>query len=368
MKSSGIFLIMLLFISACATAPPAPSTPTLTATMRPDLSTSTATATLAPTASPEPTDPVHLEPFGTVLLDGSDIEFDLDGDGRNVDSIAFWEAPEPSDSLMFVTSKGNEFIEVYQHPFQSQLRTISCGDESNGVWVDQERDVLYITERYTSNVCAYDLPSLEQNSSLSFTTAATGGDSEPNLAMLNLPDDQRRIYVSYDDIVFYHDAETGDPLGEFEPSEGLETMYGDDYYQVLYIPDEGDRSGVYQYDPDGNPAGPAFGDRSIFDSDAEGISVYKCFATEGEDSGEGLIIVADQRSRSTDFEVFHRRTKAHLGTINIPGVNNTDGISITQQVSSEYPLGLLAVIDDDTSTVGVGWDTILQKTGLSCGG
>ena len=144
-------------------------------------------------------------------------------------------------------------------------------------------------------------------------------------------------------------------------------MYGDDYYQVIYVPDEGDRSGVYIYDADGNPAGPAFGDRSIFDSDAEGIWVYKCLSAGESDTGEGLIVVADQKDEITDFEVFNRRTIEHLGKINISGVNNTDGIAITQQSSPDFPLGLLAVIDDDTSTVGVGWDTILDSTGLSCG-
>ena len=368
MKLLGVLLNVMTLISACATVPPATLAPTSTSTSSPISPTFTATTVLTPTGSPDPAEPITLEPFGTLMLDESDIEFNVDGDGRNVDSIGFWEAPDPAQSLMFVTSKGNEFIEVYQYPFESQLRTISCGDESNGVWVDQDRDILYITQRDSSNVCAYDLPSLEQNSSLSFTTAATGGDSEPNLTMLTLPDGQSRIYVSYDDIVYYHDAETGEPLGEFEPSEGLETMYGDEYYQVLYIPDEGDRSGVYQYDPDGNPAGPTFGDRSVFDSDAEGIAVHKCLSATGDDTGEGLIVVADQRGRGTDFEVFHRRTKQHLGTIHIPGVNNTDGIAITQQASTDYLLGLLAVIDDDTSTVGVRWDTILAKTGLSCGG
>ena len=370
-KPFGILLILMICLSACAPLPPPAPTPTLTLTRPPDSATATATSMLTPdpavTASPVPSDPPHLEPFGTIVMEESDIRFDVEGDGRNVDSIAFWESQEPDGSLMFVTSKGNEFIEVYQHPFRSQLRTIPCGDESNGVWVDQERDVLYITRRDSNYVCAYDLPALSENGLLSFSTAAAGGDSEPNLTMLNLPDGRSRIYVSYDDIVFYHDAETGEALGEFEPSEGLETMYGDDYYQVLYIPDEGDRSGVYQYDSDGNPAGPAFGDRSIFDSDAEGISVYRCLSPTGDDTGEGLIVVADQREQSTDFEVFHRSTKGHLGTINIPGVNNTDGIAITQQASPEYPLGLLAVIDDDTSTVGVGWDTIFEKTGLSCG-
>ena len=121
------------------------------------------------------------------------------------------------------------------------------------------------------------------------------------------------------------------------------------------------------YDPDGSFAGSSFGDRSIFDSDAEGISVYKCTSDGGADTGEGLIVVADQKEDTTDFEVFNRKTKEYLGKINIAGVNNTDGISITQQAFPEYPLGLLAVIDDDSSTVGVGWDTLLEQTGLSCG-
>lgn len=268
---------------------------------------------------------------------------------------------------MFVTSKGNASIEVYRYPFEAQLKTIACGQASNGVWVDQERDVLYITMRRASDVCAYDLPGLEANPSLSFTTAATGDDSEPNLTMLNLPGGQSRIYVSYDDEVFFHDAGTGEALGSFTPSEGLETMYGDDYYRVIYIPDENGRSGVYIYDQDGNPAGPKFGDSSIFESDAEGIWVYKCPSSGTVDNGEGLIVVSDQKDDLTDFEVFDRKTKAHLGKINISGVSNTDGIAITQQASPAYPLGLLAVIADDTSTVGVGWDTILAKTGLSCG-
>ena len=300
-------------------------------------------------------------------IETTDIEFNDNGSGSNVDSIAFWEASDVSESLMIVTSKGNDSIEVYQYPFTSELTTIACGKESNGIWVDQERDILYITERNSYNVCAFDLPSLEKNDALSFTTAGTENNSEPNLAMLILPNGQRRIYISYDDKVFFHNAETGESLGKFTPSEGLETMYGDDFYQVLYIPDENGESGVYIYDPDGNPADSKFGDSSIFDADEEGIIVYKCYSSATEDSGEGLIVVSDQKEDVTDFEVFNRKTKEYLGTININGVNNTDGIASTQQDSPDYPLGLFAVVDDDTSTVGVGWDTIFEKAGLSCG-
>lgn len=357
-------LITMIFVSACTAPTQSPPSPTQSPTFTSTGSPPTASATLTP--APTSTETLHLEPFGTVKIDEAEIEFNVEGSGSNVDSIAFWDAPDPTQSLMIVTSKGNDSIEVYRYPFTSELTTIACGAATNGVWVDQARDVLYITERESSNICAFDLPSLERNDSLSFSTAATEGTFEPNLTLLVLPDGHRRIYVSYDTRVFYHDAETGKGLGEFTPSEGLETMYGDDYYQVLYIPDENNRSGIYIYDPDGNPAGEGFGDRSIFEEDEEGIWVYKCISGTA-DSGEGLIIVSDQKEDLTDFEVFSRKTKEYLGTLNITGVFNTDGISITQQASPEYPLGLLAVIADDTSTVGVGWDTILEKTGLSCG-
>lgn len=364
MKTRVVILIVIILVVSCAPVPAAPATQSATTTSVPTpQNTPTSTSSPAPT----PTGSVKPGPFGTVSIDAEDIAFDVNGDGRNVDSIAFWEADGPEQSLMFVTSKNNALIEVYQYPFQTQLQTLSCGSETNGVWVDQERDVLYVTKRNSNDVCAFDLPDLDDNPALRFRTAATGGDSEPNLTMLTLPDGQKRIYVSYDDTVYYHDAASTEPLGQFTPSEGLETMYGDDYYQVIYIPDEGGRSGVYIYDPDGNPVGPAFGDRSTFDSDAEGISVFKCLGSNGADNGEGLIVVADQKEEITDFEVFDRRTKEHLGKINISGVNNTDGIAITQRSSPDYPLGVLAMIDDDSSTVGVGWDIIFAKTGLSCG-
>jgi hypothetical protein len=350
MKRLCSLSIMMVLLSSCSTSRPP-----------------TEVVIVFPTPTPQDRANVSLEPFGTLTITASDIEFDVRGDGENVDSLAFWEAAEPAQSLMFVTSKNNPSIEVYQYPFESQLTTISCGEASNGVWVDQENDILYITERDSSNVCAYDLPALSNNDALSFTTASTGNQSEPNLTILKLENGESRVYVSYDNTVYYHDAGTGKSLGQFTPSEEVETMYGDDFYQLIYIPDERHPSGIYSYSADGNPAGLPFGIPPIFDRDAEGVSVYKCTSTGGDDNGEGLIVVSDQKGDMTDFEVFNRKTKVHLGTINISGVNLTDGIAITQQASPDYPFGLLVVIDDDTSTIGIGWDTILEKTGLSCG-
>ena len=85
---------------------------------------------------------------------------------------------------------------------------------------------MYVTKRDSSEVCAFDLPDLDDNPSLRFTTAAAGGDSEPNLTMLTLPNSQKRIYVSYDDMVYYHDAETAQALGQFTQRRPGDHVWG----------------------------------------------------------------------------------------------------------------------------------------------
>ncbi len=190
--------------------------------------------------------------------------------------------------------------------------------------------------------------------------------SEPNLALLKLRDGTKRIYISADEIVYIHDATTGRYLGEFTPLKGLETMVGDSFYQVLYIPDENDRSGVYAYQADGSTYKKGGKNRfggSVFEKDAEGIIVY-VHHIDGRDTGKGLIIVADQREPMTDFKFFDRQSWFYLGTVRIRGVSNTDGIASTQQPLPGYPLGLITVVNNDRSVVGVGWDDIFEATGL----
>lgn len=306
--------------------------------------------------------------FDIVLISSAETEFNLNGSGSNVDGIAFWEAPIPQDGLMFVSSKNVELVEVWKYPFRSptdslpSLRHPCLSNGSNGVLVDQDRDVLYVTVRFEPSVCVFDLPSLAFRQEI--TTAGTSGNSEPNLGLLELPTGQRHLYVSYDDVVYIHDAVTGAELGRFNPERGLEELVGDAFNQAVYIPDENDKTGIYVYDPVGNLQS-SFGG-GVFASDAEGILVYTCPSDGAADDGKGFIIVSDQRNPLTDFEFFDRRSKAHLGTVQIEGVNNTDGIESTQQSSPAYSMGLFTAIDDDESTVGVAWSIMLQKTGLTC--
>jgi hypothetical protein len=302
-------------------------------------------------------------------------DFSLDGSGTNVDSLAFWEAPDARDTLLFVTAKANQRVEVWRFPFagheQAPLThpSFGTGAQVNGIAVDQTQDLLYVAvSQPASTVSVFSLPQRAFVRELESGLGELG--SEPNLALLHRPDGARWLYVSADDRVGILDAATGARVGGFEPAAGLETMVADDREQVLYVPDENDRSGVYAYDPTGRPTAKHANDRfgaGVFDEDAEGIVLYRCESAHGGDDGRGFLVVVDQRADRTQFELFDRIGWRHLGAFVLDGVSNTDGIASTQQALPGYPRGIFAAVDDDTRTVGIGWDRILEATGLGCG-
>lgn len=314
--------------------------------------------------------PVVTWPGGVTIK----ADFEVEGEGKNVDSIAFWEAPDAAETLMFVTAKDNQLVELWRFPFVDNelppLRHASFGNVArvNGVVVDQERDRLYIAVAAPeSTVSIFSLPDLTFIEE--FIAGAVDLESEPNLTLLENTNGQSWLYVSSEESVYIHDALTGTAIGDFEPSRGLETMIADNANQTIYIPDESDRTGVYVYQPDGaayNGNGANnFGD-GAFDDDAEGIILYTCPSDTSQDDGTGFIVVADQRQYRTDFEFFDRRSWDHLATLNIDGVANTDGIGSTQRSLPGYPLGIFAAVHDDTSVVGVGWHIVLNALGLGC--
>lgn len=316
---------------------------------------------------------LHFEPFGEAIIWP---DFEVDGQGRNIDSLAFWEAPDPTETLLFVSAKGNQLVEVWQYPFvdheRPPLRHDSFGRETrvNGLAIDQAQRRLYVVvSKPVSTVAVFSIPQLQFSGQ--FITGAVNLRSEPNISLLNRLPGEPQAYISADDIVYIYDVETGRAIDQFRPAKGLETMAADPFYQLLYIPDENDRSGVYVYNPDGSSYARAgrnrFGER-VFQADAEGIALYTCSTEGGRDDGRGLIVVADQQADQTEFEFFDRQTWAHLGRLKIVGVANTDGIASTQQALPDYPLGLFAAVNDDTSVVGVGWARVLAATGLDCRG
>ncbi len=312
--------------------------------------------------------PCNLNPFATVTLEP---DFELVGAGENIDTIDFWDTPDANNTLMFVTAKDNSLIEVWQYPFVgNQIDTLehSTFGESkvNGVVVDQEEDLLYVSIGESINtVSVFSLPDLTFIHNFNKPGVKLG--REPNITLLELPSGDKRIYVSSKTTVYIHQADSGNFISEFTPGRIIETMAADNFHQVIYIPDETEQTGIYAYHPNGDPyernGTNNFGNNGIFDEDAEGIWLYRCTDENGEDNGSGLIVVSDQRQDLTDFEVFDRLSWEHLGTFNINGVTNTDGISSFQGALPDYPEGVFVAINDDSETAGVGWRKIFDAIG-----
>lgn len=298
-------------------------------------------------------------------------DFELVGAGKVVDTIAFWEADDPNEVLMFVTAKGNSLVEVWKYPFKDNelpaIRHESFGSSQvNGVAVDQETDLLYIvTGSPAATVSVFELPSLAFR--FQFIEGSADLGEEPNLCLLKRPDGETWAYVSGEDAVFIHDAKDGKKLGEIQVDMDVETVIADDHHQIVYIPDERGTTGIHAYTPEGKPylkgGQSSFADGSIIQRDAEGIWIYG--ARPGEkDDGKGFIILSDQRQDHSDFEFFDRETWKHLGVLRLDGVDTTDGIASTRLPMEKYPQGLFVAIHRDLSTVGIRWETVLEAFGL----
>lgn len=304
--------------------------------------------------------------FGTITVDPA---FELDGSGKNVDSLAFWEAPDPSETLLFVTAKDNNLVEVWKYPFQGhEYPPNEFSSTVKGVAVDQEMDWLYVTESGSKKVNILSLPSLERLGDLG---QGDFGEGETNLAILKGINNQTLVYVTDDHKVHWFDAASGTHLGAFSPNvSSIETILADDFFRIIMVPEEQGpqgHPGVYAFYPDGRPfekeGTNRFGNDSEFEADEEGILLYTFPASGMGDNGGGFIVVAEQANDQTDFEFFDRITWRHLGTLRIDGVSNSDGIASTQKALPDYPLGLFIAINDDRSTVGVGWDRIFEDMG-----
>ena len=308
-----------------------------------------------------------FEHFGEVYVRE---DFNLDGPGSNIDSLAFWETPNHSDFTMFVSSKKGKLVEVWTFPFKNTVAdSFTISHRVNGVDVDQDMDKLFISGGKL--VSRYSLPGLDLEATFGKGRVSSG---ETNIDILDLPDGNKRIYVTDDSpAVSIFDPNSAVFLGQWNMAPyaagQIEEVLADSFYQIVYVPKErsgGGRSnaGVYAFGPNGNPFlrnGTNRFAAESYEEDAEGLALYTCPSDGSGDNGEGFIISTDQDNPLSGFLFFERKSWKYLGTLRIAGVNNTDGIASTQKALPNYPQGIFAAVDDDTSAVGISWDKIFEE-------
>jgi len=338
-------LLVLAVVGACAAAP-------------------RGIAQAPPEAPPER----GIQPFGAVMVDA---DFVLRGAGVNVDSPWFWEAPDPADTLLFVSAKDNNLVEVWKYPFRDNEQPPLKPDMPvNAVAVDQVRAELYVMGG--GHVKVFGLPGLAFRRGYGDI-----GAGETNGDILHLKDGQTRLYVSSDHAVHVFDAVTGEKLGFTitPPVTSIETIVCDDFHQSVHVPEEegagGIGTGVHVYHPDGSPydngSGNRYGATAIKQHGEEGIALYRCPCNGSTDDGRGWVIVTEQIRVQSRFHFFDRQTRGYLGQVLIKGVSRTDGIATTQRALPAYPSGVFAAVDRSRATAVVSWQTILRATGLGCG-
>jgi myo-inositol-hexaphosphate 3-phosphohydrolase len=141
------------------------------------------------------------------------------------------------------------------------------------------------------------------------------------------------------------------------------------------VPEERGNSGlapgIHVYDANGKPymrdGSNVFGSHDQFQSDAEGIALYRCYDGNIMDTGRGFIVVSDQNVTDlTDFEIFDRATWRYLGNFNIEKVINTDGVAVLETALPGYPDGIFSAVHDDQGTAILGWREIFGALDISC--
>jgi myo-inositol-hexaphosphate 3-phosphohydrolase len=318
--------------------------------------------------------------------------------GADVDSVAVWrDRRQPERSLLFVSSKQHDRLEVYRAatglphdvPFiGGNLNSSAPGqfNRPNAVWVLYDvpwkgsfRDILLTTEQLNSRVQVFSLPDLTYLSSFGVGEIERGHG-------LAAYEDGSSFYVYVADSQANNDAkikkyrllETDEGFGAelvraFGQTAGPGLLYGgvesilaDPAYDRLHVcGDEAPgRPEVIVYDLEGNYTGTNYGDPQ-FEFEQEGIALYET----GRD--QGYLIIADQYepSQPAEYEVFDRVTLDSLGHFQSPPSSRlvtqlTDGVTLCQMPLPGLPNGAFYASDNDINVNAYDWTDIAEAMGL----
>ncbi len=315
----------------------------------------------------------------------------------NVDSCAVWVAPHPEDSLLFVTEKDGDRIEVWRaatgkvYPLRPFLGGIADGsgpgefDRPNGVWVLYHvpfaqgfQDILLVTDQNNDRVQIIRLPELEYFGEFGNGQVGKGygiswyqdgtdffvyiSDEEPpdefpgKIKKYRLRPDGNRLGA---DFLFGFGSSGGEP--NLSNVESIGADYSNNRLHVC-----GDEGGdrIYVFRLDGNYTDIDYGEPE-FQNDQEGINIYDT----GE--GQGYLVVSDQFTNGSrnEFEVFNRVSLASLGYFKSKSgdpirTENTDGAYLEQRPIPGLPNGAFYAVNDDKNVHVYDWTDIAQAMNL----
>jgi 3-phytase len=296
-------------------------------------------------------------------LDVAPLAFEAKGAGRNVDDPCFWANPQaPSESLLFVTAKDSNLVEVFRAVDGTPVGEITGFKRPNNCRV--EGNLLLTTDVGVPEVTIHHLPDLTPLGSF-----GTDMSSPQGIDVLTTPEGRAHAFVtdSFDASVHVYDLESRELVRTFATGfgDGVEPILADDQHQRIFVArgEKEDTRGIGVFTPEGALIREFGG--AIFAADTEGLAIYACGAG-------GYVLAADQNRTASEIEVFDRESLTHLGTFRLrnaagEATGATDGISILQLPLPGFAGGLLAMGDGSTTSDEmdvVGWDRIAAVMGL----
>ncbi len=294
-----------------------------------------------------------------------------------LDSPAIWIADDPSNSILFVTAKRSDNLEMDNPSSGTYLGVFGTSGSGPGEFKTpigiaiaynftlngQKIDLLLVVERDNHRVSVFKLPGIDFL--LSF-----GEDvlSRPYGIAVNWYQNNLYVYIvdpgdSDRPVFIYKLYDNGGTLSAdfyttfFVKPAGEESIVVDDYLQRVLVADE--QGEVYVYTLFGESLITKFG-QGYFSGNVEGIVIYDC----GQDSG--YVIISDQQV-PTEFEIFSRKSYHHIGTFVGKGNHvpeNTDGLALTQVPLPNLPNGALWAQNKDLTVVCFDWKAIADSFGL----
>lgn len=301
------------------------------------------------------------------------------GGHGELDTPAVWVAPSPDRSLLLITDKTEDYVEIHDPVLNVYLgRLGGTGsapgklDRPNSVAVGYglpttagPLDVLFVVERYNHRVTMFYLPyglylgqlgSTDLDEPMGIALHWEG--AQPQVWITDVGPAPQRILVY--DVVMAPGGLTGTLVRNIAApaSAVLESIVIDPVSRRVLVCDESSRSDVMVMDMQGNLL-QRFG-AGRFTNDPEGMAIFDT------GDGTGYVIVTDQQSVPMEFEVFDRQDYHWITSFSGPTLG-TDGVALVQRALPNFPQGSFFAVHSDARVHAYDWADIAAATGLCVG-